>query len=242
MKTQKVRYEYLDVIRGIAVCSMVVYHAVWNLVYIFGKSLAWYEGTVGHLWQQSICWTFICLSGFCFSMSHHKIKRSMTTFCAGLLVSIVTILVVPEQRILFGVLTLIGSSGLLLTCLEGILTKIPPLLGVFLSGGAFLWLRSISLPVSPCPGSYFFTFLGFPFVGFYSTDYFPLIPWTFLYVTGYFMYKYIKSEHEMWLLIPNRWNWRSVPFYWIGKHTLLIYLLHQPLLYGGMLLLRGGNL
>ena len=76
-------------------------------------------------------------------------------------------------------------------------------------------------------------FLGFPPVGFRSEDYVPLIPWIFAYSMGYHLYH-----------IFARCNWlelfsgaRIRPLEWIGKHSLIIYLAHQPILYGLVLLL-----
>ena len=47
---------------------MIAYHACWDLVYLFHADWDWYRGTGAYIWQQSICWTFILLSGFCFSL------------------------------------------------------------------------------------------------------------------------------------------------------------------------------
>ena len=57
------RRQTLDAVRGCALASMILYHAAWDLVYIFGVSWPWYRGMGAYVWQQSICWTFILLSG-----------------------------------------------------------------------------------------------------------------------------------------------------------------------------------
>ena len=74
----------------------------------------------------------------------------------------------------------------------------------------------------------FMTFLGFPDPGFFSGDYFPLFPWIFLYLTGYFLYgmfvKFPEVKKALAIHLP-------VPFLeTAGRHSLLLYLLHQPLL------------
>ena len=74
----------------------------------------------------------------------------------------------------------------------------------------------------------FMTFLGFPDPGFFSGDYFPLFPWIFLYLTGYFLYgmfmKFPEVKNALRIHLP-------VPFLEAaGRHSLLLYLLHQPLL------------
>ncbi len=79
-KSKKSRYELLDSIRGLVLISMILYHACWDLVYLFGKNWSWYQGTGAYLWQQSICQTFILLSGFCWSLGKKPAKRGLIVF------------------------------------------------------------------------------------------------------------------------------------------------------------------
>ena len=65
------RYALLDELRGLDLVSMMLYHGCWDLVNLFGIQADWYYGLPGHLWQQSICWVFILLSGFCVQLGHH---------------------------------------------------------------------------------------------------------------------------------------------------------------------------
>ena len=64
----------LDTLRGLTLISMIAYHACWDLVYLFGKDWSWYRSEGAYLWQQSICWTFILLSGYCFHLGHHRVR------------------------------------------------------------------------------------------------------------------------------------------------------------------------
>ena len=77
------RYYVLDGIRGLALINMIAYHACWDLVYMFGMDWKWYKSEAAYVWQQGICWTFIFLSGFCWSMGRHHIKRGFTVFAGG---------------------------------------------------------------------------------------------------------------------------------------------------------------
>ena len=72
-KIKSNRLELLDAIRGITIISMIIFHTLWDLVYIYNVDIDWYKGSYGYLWQQGICWTFILLSGFCFSVSLYTI-------------------------------------------------------------------------------------------------------------------------------------------------------------------------
>lgn len=126
MNQTSTRYALLDELRGLDLISMMLYHGTWDAVYLFGVAVPWYAGTPGRLWQQSICWGFILLSGFCLPMGHHPVKRGAVVFGAGALVTAVTLLFMPENVVLFGVLTLLGSAMILTGLLEKALQKVPP--------------------------------------------------------------------------------------------------------------------
>ena len=238
MKQLTGRYALLDELRGLDLISMMLYHGLWDVVFLFGVQLPWYTGTPGHLWQQSICWVFILLSGFCLPLGHHPYRRGATVFAAGALVTAVTVLFMPEDIVLFGVLTLLGSAMFLTALLETLLLKIPPAVGAvgsFLLFGltyhaqlGYLGLGSWRLWLPRALYRDLFTaYIGFYPETFFSTDYFPLLPWLFLFWVGFYLHHLIGRER----MAPLR---RSVcpALGWLGRHSLLLYLLHQPVLYG----------
>lgn len=240
------RLHFLDALRGFTLIHMIAFHGLWNLVYLFGVKADWYRGTPGYIWQQWICWTFILLSGFCWSLGRKHLKRGLLVFGSGALVSAVTLLVMPDSRILFGVLTCLGSCMLLLIPLERLLKKVSTPAGLILSFGLFVLLRNVpdralgfeGWVICPLPQVLYrnllTAYLGFPAPGFFSTDYFPLIPWFFLFVTGYFLYRTLEERD----LNQRLFGKGQVPLLnWMGRHSLLIYLLHQPILYGLCMLL-----
>lgn len=107
------RLQLIDGIRGLAIVNMILYHAIWDLVYLYGFDWQWYLGPAGTLWQQAICWTFILVSGFCLPLSSHPVQRGVEVSLAGLAVTMVTLAVMPAARIVFGVLTCIGAAMIL---------------------------------------------------------------------------------------------------------------------------------
>ncbi|MBQ9990503.1 MAG: DUF1624 domain-containing protein [Lachnospiraceae bacterium] len=244
-KGLKNRYALIDTIRGLALVSMIGYHGAWNLVYLYGMDWKWYQGREAFFWQQSICWTFILLSGFCWSMGRRQLKNGITVFLSGLLVTTVTLLVMPQNRVVFGVLTCIGSCSLLLFLLHRFLALFPPTPGAGLSFLFFIltyrinsgWLQIGSFLRFELPKAWYrgnglmgniLTWLGFPTPDFYSTDYFSLFPWFFLFLTGYFLYHLFQKRDWMRAKI---WELNIPPLAVLGRNSLLIYLLHQPLLY-----------
>ena len=77
----------------------------------------------------------------------------------------------------------------------------------------------------------FTAWLGFPAEGFVSSDYFGLLPWIFLFWTGLFLYRLHPGDAKTGLRIPGITA--------MGRHSLLVYLLHQPIIYGVLMLLYG---
>lgn len=91
--------------------------------------------------------------------------------------------------------------------------KKPPLLQ---AGVDVTWLKSV------------LAYIGFPQAGFSSTDYFPLLPWIFLFATGYFLYSFLQEKG----LINRLFGKGKVPgINFLGKHSLIIYMIHQPICY-----------
>lgn len=227
-----VRRSELDTLRGLTLVSMIVYHACWDLVYLFGQDWAWYRSFGAYCWQQSICWTFILLSGYCWQLGRHPLRRGLTVFGGGVLISVVTFLVMPDSRIFFGVLSLLGSAMLVTVPLHRLLRRIPAAIGAVGSFALFLLLRGIN-GGTVCFGQlavpswlyrdYFTACLGFPPAGFYSSDYFALLPWLLLFLTGYFLYD----------LLPRapKGEWRLPLITALGRRSFMVYLLHQPLVF-----------
>ncbi len=238
-KNTNIRYYLLDNIRGINLINMIIYHGMWDLIYIYGKNIEWYKGITGHIWQQMICYVFIILSGFCWSLGHNQIKRGIEVSIAGIIISAVTLIFMPQNRVVFGVLTLLGICMLIMKPLHKILDKVNVYFGIILSIMLFIGFYNINngifgfgtmyfvkLP-EKLYANYFTTLLGFTHKGFFSTDYFSIIPWIFLFILGYFLYRFVKEKALFGYL-----KGKNIPILsTVGKNTLLIYMLHQPVLY-----------
>ncbi len=232
------RYHLIDGIRGATVISMVLYHFFYDFFVVYGGEPRWYAGPAVHFWQQTICWSFILISGFVWPWGRKKnLRRGVVLNLLGLGITVVTRLFMPEQTVRFGILSFLGCAVLLMYLLEKPARRLPPVPGLVLSFALFLLtlhinegyigfraLLSIDLP-SALYEVKLLTPLGFPFRGFQSGDFFPILPWLLLYLTGYHLGRVFERCRE--LHGAARINIPVLSY--VGRRTLWVYLLHQPL-------------
>ena len=185
--------------------------------------------------------SFIMLSGFCSQIGGHPYRRALILIGASVIIFAITLIFMPTNLIVFGVLTLLGVCSALIVPLEKLLQRIDAYLGFLIFTVLFLATEWINYGFLGLPGfgfylpewlyaNYVTAFLGFPHETFTSADYFPIIPWIFVFIMGYFIYR-IFSESKLLRLLKSP---RIKPLEWIGRRTLIIYMLHQPIIFGAL--------
>lgn len=140
----------------------------------------------------------------------------------------------------YGCPELFGLATLITAFLQPLLRRIPAYAGIPISFLLFLLTREVpsgylgfeglrlaALPRFLYQGKLMMV-LGFPYDGFYSTDYFSVIPWLFLFLTGYYVWKLLECADSSFLSFLRRSLCR--PLELIGRNTLPVYMLHQPAL------------
>lgn len=240
-------YHLIDAIRGFALVNMLLFHFFYDVFIIFGQDTGWYRYPAVRIWQQFICITFLLVSGMSWHFSRNNLKRGIRLNLYGLLITVVTLFFMPSQAVWFGILNCIGCSSLLMIPLHKVFTslagRLAPykaglsvgglILALFLFGltrnvtDGYLSLAGHSINLPDQLYNLPMTILGFPYIGFTSSDYFPILPWFFLFLAGYFSWEVISSITPLLNVFRIK-----VPFLSpIGNKTIWIYLLHQPLLY-----------
>ena len=227
------RFAILDTYRGFVILNMIAFHFLYDVFMAFGVDRTWYFQPVNRIWQQFICWSFILLSGWVWPYGASKaLKRGIFLNICGLIITAVTAIATPSQIVIFGVLNFLGCAVLLMIPLEKILKKIPSLVGLlafFVLFMIFYYCNTWSIGIE----SILLIPIGFPTRGFFSSDYFSILPWFFLYVTGYYLGRILENKKGFLRISDVKIPVLDI----IGRKSVWIYLIHQPLCYGICLLL-----
>ena len=225
------RFDILDAWRTLAIVLMLAYHFLYDL-YIFGVlSAAQLFSTPLNVLERFICCSFIFLAGASARFSRNNLRHGLTVLAAGVIVEIGA--AVGGQTIRWGVLMLLGSSMVLWHFLEKYLQKCQQfnLSVICLALYTFTnwWTKTTTVSVK------WLYPLGFTAPGFRSADYFPLLPWFFLFLIGTVLGGWCLDNQDSPLLT------KPLPkvLTWPGRHSLVIYVLHQPVLYGISYLIWG---
>lgn len=233
----KNRFYLIDGLRGLAVVNMVAYHFLYDVFNVYGFRPGWHWIPSVHIWQQFICRTFILVSGFVWLYGYKKnLKRGLMLNFWGLVITAVTAIVEPSEIIWFGILNFLGCSVLLMFPLRKLADKIPPVVGIVVTYLLFVMCKPLESYMFGIPGLFtvnvpsvlycpLLTPFGFPFPEFYSSDYFAIFPWFFLYLCGYHIGRLFDNTPSLHPAASVK-----VPVLTaIGQKSIWIYLVHQPL-------------
>ena len=217
------RIELLDAVRGAALLFMLYYHFVYDLALFGLVSWDFVFCAPMELFERLCASAFILTAGFCSRLSRDNLRRGALVVACGLVVELVSTLVgVPIH---FGVLLLLGSSMMLYALLGAYVQKLPRAVVPAVSVPMFAWGYYVYRHVYVA--AQWLYPLGLRGENFVSADYFPLFPWFFLFLLGTWLGgELLKNGRRPWMDLRCP-RWLTLP----GRHTLLIYMLHQPPLY-----------
>lgn len=221
----------IDLARTIAIILMVIYHAAFDLSQLYGWQIDVFSGGWLLLARGTLI-LFLIVSGISSALSLQKkdrvwrkgFRRFVMIGAAALAVTIGTYLFDPTEYVRFGVLHLIAVSGLLLPIfaslgiwnivIASLIIAVPIMTQSQIMHSQLSILNFVLLP------------LGFPPEHFASMDYVPLLPWFGVILLSFACAQWFYRKNiSHWN--ASRWIERCT---WPGKHALLIYLLHQPIL------------
>ncbi|MCT8998071.1 heparan-alpha-glucosaminide N-acetyltransferase [Chelativorans intermedius] len=229
--TRRARLIIIDVVRGLAIAGVVVYHLAWDLE--FTGLVA--TGIVGHpawiVFARTLAGTFMFLVGVNLVLAHRGgmrwdafARRLGPIILAALAISIVTKFVFPDTFIYFGILHAIVAASVI-----GVFFLRLPMI-FSLIGAALIFTIPFAFNHALF-NSRWVAWIGFAEQVPPSNDFVPLFPWVGLTLLGIFLARFALAQSaDAWLKRHEPPGNVARSLAWFGRHSLAIYLIHQPIL------------
>ena len=222
------RYQWLDILRGIAVVLMILFHLNYTLVNIFEVYVLDFSEIFWYVLGKIAAILFICISGISFFLAEQKYKRdimkkyvwvSSILWCIALGISIGTYFLIPEEYIRFGIIHFFAFSFLLLLVFR-----------YLRYWNICIWTLIIIYGVYfiPVVNIEYLYLLWYRYPGFSSADFYPLFPYFWVILLWYSSWLLLEKYNLFGILHIKR-ELTSLEWWleYIWKRSLLLYLIHQ---------------
>jgi len=241
-KTHSKRFVEIDILRGLAIILMVFGHILWDLDY-FG--IAPMNNAIYSLLQFTVPPLFFLIVGMGLIISKKKIEkmtleqeqkyynhlllRGLKILSLGMILTIFSLIFIPEKPVFFGVLHCIGLTIILsIPFLRFRTYNLAFALILIFTGSLFA-----QFPIENASIFHLVIGLHQTDIWRYTVDYFPLIPWFGVALLGIVIGDWLYCGDKRSFKLPNIEQNSSIKiFEWAGKHSLAIYILHQPIIAG----------
>lgn len=220
------RIGIVDAIRGVAILMMVLYHILFDLSY-FGLADIDLQDTMIMLFQRATGFLFILIAGVSMALSESKGKKFRHLRRAAILgaiaigITLATWIYPHEGFITFGIIHFLAISALIAPFFFK-LGRVNVALA--------LMLIIVGLAVNSMDTETGLLFwLGLANPEYSALDYYPLLPWFGVILLGVYAGQFFLNR-----------NWGEMPGWltFLGRNSLAIYLIHQPILVGIILILK----
>ncbi len=238
--TTSTRFWEIDLLRTIAIVTMITFHTVYLLNYFHIQYFPVHDG-FWFWFARSTAGTFIFVAGVSLTIGYARLKvvpqflrRGLRIFAWGLIISLITWLISRTEYVRFGILHFFGVA--------------------FVVGPLFLRFRFINLILGIAlivTGVYLgrtsFDFPWLLWLGarphlFRTMDYFPLLPWFGLFLIGMFVGRaLLYPEGDRRFAIPDLGGAAMSVVTFPGRNSLVIYLLQWPAIIGILLAVHPEN-
>ncbi|MDD5392716.1 MAG: heparan-alpha-glucosaminide N-acetyltransferase [Thiothrix sp.] len=226
MPAPPTRFDLLDALRGFAVVLMMAFHFSFDLSMFGYVRIDFYQDPFWLNARIFIVTLFVGVAGASLSLATRDgihwqrfLRREAILLACALLVSAGSYAMFPQSWIFFGILHFMALAGLLAV----------PFLHFGISNlvvGVLILLASwlFTHPLFDAPA---LQWLGFMTHKPITEDYAPLVPWFGVLLLGIFIGKQLPNSNLFqYPLHTQRW---AKPLLWLGRHSLLVYMLHQPI-------------
>ena len=234
------RIFFMDEVRGFDLLLMIAYHSFYTVGWLFnvpaGRALFTFFMPV----EPFFAGLFIFICGISCRLSHSNWKRGGLLLGVAILLSAFLWVFMREEMIWIGILHFLSVSILLFALCRPLLDKIPPVVGIAACAVLLLltwWLPAdrgawfgikglfgVAVPEAVQAQGWLYP-LGLG-TG-QGADYFPFFPWIFCFLAGCFAGIWAKPGRFPQRMYKSRAPW----LVWLGRHTLVIYVVHQPVVY-----------
>lgn len=241
------RIELLDFLRGISIIYVMIYHLFFDLTGVKAISFSLDDLPLSELTHDFFVGQLIVISGICTGFSRDPVRRGAILFFMGEALTIATDLFYREMLIVFGALSFFGVMMMLCGLAKTLLWKID--WRILLAASILLYVITLDFSSEDGLLHLFFTDIrvnlpenvqysypiGILSKGFYSMDYFPLIPNGFLYLAGAALSLPVREKK-----LPKAFYADTKPklINFLGRNSLIFYIIHQPI-FIGILFLKG---
>jgi uncharacterized membrane protein len=228
---RRARIWEIDFLRGVSIVLVVGYHLLFDLGEFVGikRFLGWSTNLSSVSWQVAqhfFAGLFVLLSGTSSTLTRSNVRRGLRLLAVSFLVTAATYFIDPGSVVIFGILQCLAVSMLV----YGALFEKAGAATASICGALIFALTAV-LPVlkkALALRSDWLMPLGLPSPSYSSFDYFPLIPWLGVFLIGAALGKSVYAPKKS--LLP--WRMPANPVNFAGRHSLIIYILHQPLIMG----------
>ena len=218
----------IDCIRGCAILAMMAYHFGFDLnmqgyiVQDLNHSIVW------QIARSLILGTFLFVAGFSMALAAQQslkkrlIRLTRIAFCA-VLVSVVSLFMFPDSWIFFGVLHFLVVATVICWVVMPY-KKLLMVLAVAITVIGILYQSQVfDQPAMQ--------WLGMMTHKPITEDYVPIFPWLGVMMMGIILGQWALTRVQLWPLACTP-NVVLSPVQWLGRHSLAVYMLHQPILLG----------
>lgn len=222
-KTTSNRIWEIDLFRGVAILLMVTFHFLYDLAEFFHLPLDYQQGLIYYTGKGAAI-LFILIAGISSLFTASNLRRGVKVFLWGFVIYLVVETVLPGSNIIFGILQFLGTCILLAPLFRGLPSPFLAVLGAtILLTGRYTGTLTLS--------HNWLVWLGLKPENFFSVDYYPLCPWLGVFLWGMSLGKTFYSSRQSLFphsLLPFHPLGRSLQL--LGRHSLTIYLVHQPVI------------
>jgi len=245
-KDLKIRFWEIDSLRGLAIILMIMYHFLFDLNYfnIYQINLS----TDFYWWfTRFVASIFIILVGVSLTLSYSRsrlmnankqkslfpkyLKRGFKIFIYGLIITLITWVFIREEFIIFGILHFIGLA---------IILEYPFIKYRYINLILGIIFIFVGIMISYFRLNFYLAWIGVFPLTLNTVDYFPLLPWLGVVSIGLFLGNIFYRNYKRRFYLPDLSQNKVIQFFsFLGRNSLIIYLIHQPLLIA-ILYLFGG--